>query len=322
MDTTTLGRTGLKVSVAGLGCGGNSRIGVGRGLPKAESVRLVRTALDLGVNFIDTAEAYGTEEIVGEAIAAVDRAAVVVSTKAHAVENGVLLTGAEYAARIDAGLKRLGTDYVDVFHVHGVLPDHYERVREEIVPVLLAARDAGKIGHLGITERPPRDPDARMLQRAVHDPEWEVIMLAYHMMNQRPADTILPVTRAKGIGTLAMFAVRNIFSKPERLRTTLADLAAQGSIPADVAEAAEPLDFLWRKGGARSLTDAAYRFVRHTAGIDVVLFGTGRIEHLEANVAAIDAPPLPEETVATLRRLFGSLGGIGLDTPDHARDRI
>ena len=68
MHTTTLGRTGLKVSVAGLGCGGNSRIGMGAGLSEAESVALVRQALDLGVNLIDTAAAYGTEGLVGKAI--------------------------------------------------------------------------------------------------------------------------------------------------------------------------------------------------------------------------------------------------------------
>src|SRR5690554_4575471 len=65
MQYTTLGRTGLKVSVAGLGAGGNSRLGQGRGLSTDSSVALVREAFDLGVNFIDTAEAYGTEEIVG-----------------------------------------------------------------------------------------------------------------------------------------------------------------------------------------------------------------------------------------------------------------
>ena len=68
MQYTTLGKTGLKVSVAGLGCGGNSRIGLGTGLSSAQSVALVREALDLGVNFLDTAAAYETEDIVGEAI--------------------------------------------------------------------------------------------------------------------------------------------------------------------------------------------------------------------------------------------------------------
>ncbi len=68
MDYTTLGRTGLRVSVAGLGCGGNSRLGKADGRSFAESVAVVRRALDLGVNFLDTAAAYGTEEIVGDAI--------------------------------------------------------------------------------------------------------------------------------------------------------------------------------------------------------------------------------------------------------------
>jgi L-galactose dehydrogenase len=68
MQYTTLGNTGLKVSVAGLGCGGNSRLGLGTGLSEVQSVALVEQALDLGVNFLDTANAYETEGVVGKAI--------------------------------------------------------------------------------------------------------------------------------------------------------------------------------------------------------------------------------------------------------------
>src|SRR5215469_6642517 len=82
MEYTVLGRTGLKVSVAGLGCGGFSRLGLGTGRSKAEAVGLVRQALDLGVNVLDTAAAYGTEEVVGEAIKTVRREDVVIATKA------------------------------------------------------------------------------------------------------------------------------------------------------------------------------------------------------------------------------------------------
>ena len=78
MDYTTLGRTGLKVSVAGLGCGGNSKIGQGKGQSKDDSIRLIRRAMDLGINFFDTAEAYGTEGVVGEAIRDVPRDQVVI----------------------------------------------------------------------------------------------------------------------------------------------------------------------------------------------------------------------------------------------------
>ena len=68
MEYTTLGRTGLKVSVAGLGCGGTSRLGLGTGGDAANAVNIVHRALDLGVNLIDTAQYYDTETIVGKAI--------------------------------------------------------------------------------------------------------------------------------------------------------------------------------------------------------------------------------------------------------------
>ena len=82
MEYRPLGKTGLRVSVAGLGCGGNSRLGLGRGASFDDCVAVVRTAADLGVNFFDTAEAYGTEEIVGAAARFYDRDRLVISTKA------------------------------------------------------------------------------------------------------------------------------------------------------------------------------------------------------------------------------------------------
>jgi L-galactose dehydrogenase len=71
MEYVTLGRTGLRVSVAGLGCGGFSRLGLGTGKSEEEAVALVRHALDLGVNLLDTAAVYGTEGVVGQAIKSV-----------------------------------------------------------------------------------------------------------------------------------------------------------------------------------------------------------------------------------------------------------
>ena len=82
METTTLGRTELTASVAGLGCGGHSRLGRTTGASQADSVRLVEHALALGVTYLDTAESYGTEEIVGKALAG-RRDQVIVSTKTH-----------------------------------------------------------------------------------------------------------------------------------------------------------------------------------------------------------------------------------------------
>src|ERR1700729_1706255 len=80
MQYTTLGRTGLRVSVAGLGTGGFSRIGIGQS--EDHAVRIIREALDLGVNLIDTAAVYGTEAVIGRALRDVKRDSVVVCTKA------------------------------------------------------------------------------------------------------------------------------------------------------------------------------------------------------------------------------------------------
>ncbi|MGE3065239.1 MAG: aldo/keto reductase [Hyphomicrobiaceae bacterium] len=319
MQYTTLGRTGLKVSVAGLGAGGNSRLGMDAGATEAESVALVRTALDLGVNFIDTAEAYGTETIVGKAVAALPRDSVVLSTKSRIEQAGKAMSAAAVVANLDASLKRLGTDHVDIYHLHGVAPDYYDHCLTEIVPALERERARGKLRHLGITETSPRDPDQHMLQRAVADAPWDVVMLAFHMMHQVARRALLPATQRARIGTLAMFVVRNIFSRPDLLRATLRDLAAAGRVPGELAEADRPLSFLLHAGGAASLTEAAYRYARHEPGIDVVLFGTGSVAHLKQNVADILKPPLPPADVARLDSLFGALSGVGLDLPNRLR---
>ena len=311
MEYTTLGKTGLKVSVAGLGCGGNSRIGLGTGLSEAQSIALVREALDLGVNLLDTAAAYETEAIVGKAIKGRARDSVVISTKSHAN------SGPEVLASLDASLKRLDTDYVDIFHLHGLRPADYGRAMTEIVPGLLRARERGKLRHLAVSETGPRDPEHTMLMRARDEGGWEVFMLGFSMMHQNASNDVLPRTLKHGIGTLCMFAVRNIFSKPEVLKKTFEELAAEGKVPADMAAQENPLGFLVHAGGAASVTDAAYRFARHQPGIDVVLFGTGSAAHLRSNIASILRPPLPAEDLAKLRTLFGGLVGVGLDLPDR-----
>lgn len=92
MDYVEFGRTGLRVSVAGLGCGGNSRLGLGRGKSDADAVRIVRAAFDRGVSFFDTAAAYGTEEVVGQAAREIGRDRMVISTKSLIRSGGQLIT--------------------------------------------------------------------------------------------------------------------------------------------------------------------------------------------------------------------------------------
>jgi aryl-alcohol dehydrogenase-like predicted oxidoreductase len=194
MQYTTLGTTGLRVSVAGLGCGGSSRLGSAWGKSEAECVGLVRHAIDLGVNFLDTAAAYDTEAIVGKAISEVPRDRVVVATKARIRHEGRPLSAAEVIESLDRSLRALRTDHIDVFQLHGVPPAAYDHVMAQLVPPLLAEQAKGKFRHLGITETAPNDPRHLMLQRAVHDECWQVVMLAFHMMNQNARATVFPHT--------------------------------------------------------------------------------------------------------------------------------
>ncbi|HLG47956.1 MAG TPA: aldo/keto reductase [Reyranella sp.] len=312
MDYKPLGKTGLTVSVAGLGCGGNSRLGLGRGASVAECVAVVRTAIDLGVNFVDTAEAYGTEEIVGAAARAYDRDKLVISTKALLGANG---TAEEVTRRVEAALKRLGLDHVDIFHFHAVNPMAYDHHRDVLAPALVRLKEQGKVRHIGITETGPNDPEQKMLSRAIQDDPWEVIMLAYSLMNQGARRKIFPTTKRRGIGTLLMFVVRNIFSNAAYRREIAAKLVEQGQLDASMLSDGDPLGFLMSEGAAESITDAAYRYARHEQGVDVVLFGTGNKDHVKANVDSILRPALPAPVIERLHGSFGHLTGVGLDRP-------
>jgi aryl-alcohol dehydrogenase-like predicted oxidoreductase len=309
MEYKPLGKTGLTVSVAGLGCGGNSRLGLGRGASFDDCVAVARTAIDLGVNFLDTAEAYGTEEIVGAAVRSYERDKLVISTKA--IFRGGDETAQTVTAKVEASLKRLGLDFVDIFHFHAVAPATYDHHHDVLAPALVKLKQQGKIRHVGITETGPRDPEQKMLARAIQEEPWEVIMLAYSLMNQGARRNIFPVTERRGIGTLLMFVVRNIFSNAAYRAEVIAKLVEQGQLKAG----GDPLDFLVTEGGATSITDAAYRYARHEQGTDVILFGTGSKDHVADNVASILRPALPAPVIERLHASFGHLTGVGLDLP-------
>jgi aryl-alcohol dehydrogenase-like predicted oxidoreductase len=208
----------------------------------------------------------------------------------------------------------MGTDYVDVFDLHGVEIDEYDYALETMAPALIREKEKGKIKHIGITENPIVDFTNAMLKRAVKDPVWEVFMVGFHMMHQGARANVFPVTREKGIGTLLMFAVRSIFADPPRVAREMKELADKGLVEKWLGESDDPLGFLVHQGGAASMIEAAYRFARYEPGVDVVLFGTGDAAHLRSNVASLLKPPLPEADRAKLAKLFGHLTGIGLDS--------
>jgi aryl-alcohol dehydrogenase-like predicted oxidoreductase len=313
MQYTTLGRTGLRVSVAGLGTGGFSRMGLKSGKTEDEAARLVLDAIDLGVNFIDTAPPYGTEGVVGKALRSVKRDQVVVATKAFIHRNDEWSSPDKVVASLDNSLRLLGTDYVDVFNLHGIEAYEYDYALNTIAPMLVEQKRKGKIRHIGLTENPIVDFTNETLKRAVRDPVWEVFMVGFHMMHQGARSDVFPITRQKGVGTLIMFAVRSIFADPPRVAREMKEMAQKGLVEKWLGETEDPLGFLVHAGGAANMIDAAYRFARHEPGVDVVLFGTGDARHLRTNVESLLKPPLPEADRAKLVALFGHLQGIGLD---------
>ncbi len=302
MQYTTLGRTGVKVSVMGLGAGGPSRMGRTAGKTEDEQVELVQQALDAGVNFIDTAEAYQTEHIVGKAIKGRKRDEIVISTKKSA-DHGVLKPH-ELQSGLEESLKRLDTDYVDVYHLHGILPEQYEPLLDSVGPTLQSLQQAGKIRFIGITEHTNTDSNHTMLQRALQDDLWDVMMVGFNLLNQSARKNVFVESQAKGVGILVMFAVRLALSRPERLQEVLQELIASGELDPNEIDLARPLDFLITEGGGISIPDAAYRFCRDEPGTHVVLAGTGNPVHMQENVASLARPPLNPAAVEKVKHLF------------------
>lgn len=302
MQYTSLGRTGLHVSMMGLGCGGPSRVGRSSGKSEAEQVQLVQQALAAGVNFIDTAESYQTEEIVGKAIQGRKREQIVISTKKSTGKE--TLTPQQVQEGVEASLTRLGTDYIDVYHLHGVRPEQYEPLLTAVGPTLQRLQQQGKIRFIGITELTNNDPGHTMLQRALQDDLWDVMMVGFNLLNQSARERVLVEAQAKGVGILIMFAVRLALSRAERLQEVIHDLVTKGEIDPREFDLADPLGFLLQEGGAVTIPDAAYRFCRDEPGAHVVLVGTGNPAHLQENIASFDRPPLPASAVAKAKQLF------------------
>jgi len=292
MDFVPLGESGLISSVIGLGGGSSGRFGLTKGGTRADALRLIGTALDLGLTFFDGAGAAGgVDELLAEGLGS-RRNDVLLSTKVHlgpdpfaksafanrasarvARRLGIVCSAKTLRKRIERGLEALRTDRIDVLHLHAVTAGQYPEVAKGALPELLKMKEEGKLRAIGITEGFLSDPRHRMLRAAIDDDGWDVVMVGFNSGNPSAADTILPAARRAGVGTIGMFALRGLLDSP----------------------GAEGMD-------RTALSDLAYRFSRHQPGMDVVLTGTGNAEHLKQNVASALSPPL---TTGELARLSG-----------------
>ena len=314
MQRCVLGRTNLEVSVAGLGAGGGVQLGLRNGASNGEAARIVRLAFDLGINFFDTAHGYGTEGVVAAGLKGIPRDQYVISTK-YSIDkpNRVKMSADQVVAGLDNSLKVFGPDCIDIFQMHGIDPVNYDYAIETILPVLLREKEKGKFRFLGATEFSQRDLEHIALGRSLEADLFDVIMVAFSMVNQNARDSIFPRAMDLDVGTLIMFASRNLFGYPDRLRRELDKLVQSGELSGWLAGKPEPLQFLIHEAGAENLVDAAYRYARDEAGAHVVLFGTGNPDHLRANADYLSRPPLPETDRAKLKSLFAGLVGFGVE---------
>jgi aryl-alcohol dehydrogenase-like predicted oxidoreductase len=201
MKTRKLGEQGLEVSAEGLGCMGMSEF-YGHA-DEGEAIRVIHRALELGVNFLDTADMYGpftNEKLVGRAIAG-RRDDVVVATKFGNVrsENGERLGirgDAEYVRQAcDASLQRLGVEHIDLYYQHRV--DKTVEI-EETVGAMKELVEAGKVRHLGLSEA---SPGTIRRAHAVHP--ITALQTEYSLWTRDPEERILPTVRELGIGFVA-----------------------------------------------------------------------------------------------------------------------
>lgn len=202
------------------------------------------------------------------------------------------------------------TDYIDIYHLHGVVAADYAYAVEHLVPEMIKMQEKGKIRFLGITEAFGSDPTHRMLHQAIQDDCWDVMMVGFNMLNQSARAQIFEATIAKNIGVLDMFAVRRALSHPEALTEIITSLLAEGKLDPDKVKPVNSLDFLVHQHGAESIMDAAYRFCRYEPGIHSVLMGTGNVQHLADNIASANRPPPPEADIQKLKDMFGTIDSV------------
>jgi len=197
MKTRKLGKNGPEVSAIGLGCMGLS-YGYGPAQEKAAAVSLIRAACDEGVNFFDTAEAYGpfvNEEVVGEALAPM-RDKVVIATK-FGFKDGISTAGVDsrperIRAVAEASLMRLKTDRIDLFYQHRVDPNV---PMEDVAGAVKELVRAGKVRHFGLSEA-----GVASIRRAHSIQSVTAVQSEYSMWWRAPEAEVLPACEELGIG--------------------------------------------------------------------------------------------------------------------------
>jgi aryl-alcohol dehydrogenase-like predicted oxidoreductase len=312
MQYRELGRTGIRVSVIGFGgwaIGGSADAsGAPLGWGKTsddESLSAIRRAREMGVTLYDTADSYGfgrSESLLGIVLSRY-RQEVVIATKVGVVRTSSGELKKDFSRQhifhaVDGSLKRLRTDYIDLYQVHNPTLD--ELRRDEIQDAMERLQDAGKIRFWGVSVSTPEE-GLEVVNRG-----WaHALQVLYNVLNQAPAHELFPLAREKGYGVIARVPLASgLLTGKFRIDSLFAsdDVRQNFLTPRRLQEAIERVDEVKSiiGGAARNLAEGALRFVLADEAVSSTIPGARNPRQVEMNVAAADAT-LPLDIVEKLR---------------------
>jgi aryl-alcohol dehydrogenase-like predicted oxidoreductase len=308
MQYRALGRTGLQVSDIGFGAmtiGGE----IFGATDDQESLRALHRAVDLGMNFIDTADAYGrghSEELLAQLLKT-RRKEIVLATKGgnqFTVRQGLRNFDPDYiTSALEASLKRLQIDTIDLYQLHNPSPEVMRR--GEIFERLDRCKREGKIRFYGVSLEKTSDGLV-----AIETGKPDTLQVVYNILHQDPEEHLFPLAQQENIGVLARVPLeRGVLSG--RFKST-AEFAQKdwrrGAFSeeglAQTHAAVEKLEFLV-KGDVPTLAQAALRFILSNPVVSTVIPGIRTVRQAEDNIA-ISGKTLPPEDLARLRALYRS----------------
>jgi len=328
MQLRNLGKTGLTVSTLGFGCGNVGGLII-RGTP-AERERAVARAIELGINYFDTAPSYGdgqSEQNLGQVLRAL-KPKVYVGTKFRIDANDLADIPGAVARSLDASLRRLGLERVDLLQLH----NHIELARSrgavslkdvlgEIVPAVRKLVQQGKVGFCGITALGATPA----LHQAIDSGAIDTAQVCYNLLNPSAGVAVPPgfpaqdfggllgrtrerrmgviVIRALAAGALSGVEARHPIAVP-----SVDPIATAPDYRTDVARA-QLLQALVREGHVPDLIEASVRLAVSSDAVSTVLVGYSSLEHLESAAAAVNRGPLPRPVLDRLTALWSSLVG-------------
>jgi aryl-alcohol dehydrogenase-like predicted oxidoreductase len=319
MEYRILGRTGVRLSVLGFGCGAVGGLMV-RGAP-ADQERAAARALERGINYFDTAAAYGdgaSETNLGRVLKAL-RPEIFLSTKFTIGPEDRGRIAQAIAASLEASLARLGRDHIDLFQLHNrIADDGADRplppavVLGEVVPALERLRRHGKIRFFGITAL----GDTAALQQVVDAGAFDSAQVIYNLLNPSAGIAVPPGfpgqdfalllarAHAAGMGTIGIRVLAGgaLSGSEARHPIGVAQLEPIASGPdyrTDVART-RALDCVVAAGHAASLIEAGLRFAITNPNLTTTLVGTSTIEQLDTALNAIENGTLPPAAIAEL----------------------